>query len=417
MATRPTANTPRFSTSGTNTEPSSGKKAAGWAVNERVPAQWLNWLQWSAGEWVDYFARVLSGEAVTDIAINAANPSASVPVIDVTTTADGAATQFKLLFRFAISTVRHVSTYVGGSGSTRRFMIVSNARWTGTQWAPEDTAAPAIALALRGGSQNDVLELLYHAAGAANWADTAWLIGGFTVLTATSLHVTGPGPAVSAVFEGPVFIDDGLNVAVGIDTAGTLTVGGALTQNGPATFNDQATFNAAHVYLDDDVDIVHTTPQPTRKVQINLLDGIELGGNIGDGYDVINGYLHTTPGIDRFFEYPLTIPREASSWNLEVLWMSADSSHANAFAVFKSYRDLDTAASTPGPVTNMGSRTATVFSTTLAQYASLLSPVTETVEPYNNTYFARITIKGNPAGTNRLYALRLVYTDPGPRNG
>lgn len=416
MATRPTANTPRFSTSGTNTEPSSGKKAAGWAVNERVPAQWLNWLQWSAGEWVDYIARVLNGEAATDIAINAANPSATTPVIDVTTTADTASTQYKLLFRFAIGT-RHVSMHIGSSSSTRRFMLVSNARWTGTQWAPEDSSAPAVAVGLRGGSANDVLELLYHAAGAANWNDSAWAIGGFTVLTATTLHITGPGPGTSALFDGPVFIDDGLNVHDGIDTAGTLTVGGALTSNGPAVFNGVARFNAANITIASDVDLVHPSPQPVRKVQIPLLDGSELGGNIGSGYDFTNGYLATVPGIDRTFEYPLTLPRAVNSWNLEVLWMTPDSAHANAFAVFRQFRDLDTAASTPPTVENIGARTATVYSSTLAQYANLLTPLTDPVEPDKYSYFVRITIKGNAAGTNRLYGVRLVFNDPGPRNG
>ena len=42
-------------------EPSSGKKASGWAVNERPPFQYMNWLFYIIGsEWLNYF------ESVTD---------------------------------------------------------------------------------------------------------------------------------------------------------------------------------------------------------------------------------------------------------------------------------------------------------------------------------------------------------------
>jgi len=268
-----------------------------------------------------------------------------------------------------------------------------------------------------------VLELLWHAATAATWADSAWTVAGFTSLNAQTLHVTTPAPSVSAVFEGHVLINAGLNVVTGIDTAGTITAGGLLTANGAAVFNDQATFNASHVYLDDDVDIMHTAPQPIRKVQIPLLSGVLVMGGTSDsigagtGYDPTGNYLHTTPGTDRIFDYPLVIPRATNSWNVEVLWMTPDASHVNTFTVYKQPNDLDSAVSSPGGAINMGSRGATVFGTGNAQQAALASPITETVEPFNNTYYVRIILKGNAAGTNRLYAVRLVYSDPGPRNG
>jgi hypothetical protein len=40
-------------------EPSSGKKLAGWASNERPPFQFMNWLFWIVHEWVNYFESVI----------------------------------------------------------------------------------------------------------------------------------------------------------------------------------------------------------------------------------------------------------------------------------------------------------------------------------------------------------------------
>jgi len=417
MATRPTANTPRFSTSGTNTEPSSGKKAAGWLPNERVPAQWLNWLTWSAGEWIDYAARVFSGEAVTDLAINAANPSATTPVIDVTTNADGASTQYKLLFRFSLGTTRHVHLYVGSSGSTRRWVIVQNARWNGTQWASEDTSGPSAGIALRGGSLSDVLDLMWHAAGTATWTDGNWSSGGFGALSATSLHVTGTGPGVTTTLDGPVTITGTAKLTAN-DIDADNVVAAAMRSTSIVIAQDMRV-QGATLELYPSVDIVHTvvSGQPNRLVQLPLLSGDELGGDIGVGYDVFAGYLATVPGADRFFEYPVHIPRGCTSWNVHVLQMSPDSGHANGFVVLKLARDFDAPNSTPPIYENIGTRNAGTFDAAKAIPISLLSPITETFDPSAYSYIVRVTIKGNVAGTNRLYGVRLTFADPGPRNG
>ena len=42
-------------------EPSAGKKEAGWLPDERPPREFMNWLFFNIGEWIDYF------EGVTDI--------------------------------------------------------------------------------------------------------------------------------------------------------------------------------------------------------------------------------------------------------------------------------------------------------------------------------------------------------------
>ena len=53
-----TVGNPSFGT--VTIEPSAGKKQAGWGVGERPPAQFMNWLFFNIGEWIDYF------ESVTD---------------------------------------------------------------------------------------------------------------------------------------------------------------------------------------------------------------------------------------------------------------------------------------------------------------------------------------------------------------
>jgi hypothetical protein len=402
MSTRPTTPIPTWSTAGTNIEPSAGKKSQGWVVNERPPAEWLNWLQNSAGAWLQFLADVTSGSPTPDLLLNFANADLFTPLIDLTAATAGS--QYRLVARLNATGTTKVRLYVGNSN--RRFMLVSNAVWGGSSWVSEVTTATSTAIALYNDGSTNAVEFLQHPSSSSSWADNAWASGSVNALTVKSVHATGP--ATSA-------FDAGIN-ANDIATA-------TLTASGIATFNNVARFNAPNVELASGIDLVHPSPQPQRKVQIHLLAGTQVLGGAGDsigagnGYDVTNGYLHTTPGVDRYFDYALTIPRDTDSWNVEVLWMTPDSGHGNTFTVFKQSRDLDTAASTPPPVTNMGSRTATVFSTTLAQFASLLTPITEAVQPYNNNYWVRVQLKGNASGQNRLYGLRLVYDDPGPRNG
>jgi hypothetical protein len=424
MATRPTANTPRFSTSGTNTEPSSGKKAAGWAVNERVPAQWLNWLQWSGGEWIDYFARALFGEAVTDIAINAANPSATIPVIDVTTSADTASATYKLLFRFAITSTRRVALYVGASTNSRRFVLVQNASWNGSQWAPELTTAPATAIALRGSTTNEVIELLYHAASASAWADNAWSAGAFTALNTTTLHVTGTGPGVTATFDGPVTITGtGQLTANGI-VCDNITDTGFLTVAGTSTFNGPAVFKNNPVRIQADYDIIYDEfapdPQPERQRILPLCEGVIISNtSFYNCYNIINGYLYAGATDDLVLEYPLEVlPRGCIEWSIEALWQAPDSAHANSITVFCAERDHDLASSAPSIFRVVTTLPQATYNATFATTSKLPAPITtEAISPEIRTYFLRVFIKANAALTNRLYSLRVVFNDPGARNG
>lgn len=419
MVAKPTINTPRFSTSGPNIEPSAGKKAAGWAVDERPPAQWLNWLGWSAGEWIDYFAQVFAGIPVTDLLINYANPSATAPLIDVTTTADTASTTFKLLFRFALGGTRHVSMYVGGSASSRRFVLVQNATWTGTAWKAEDTSAPAAAIALRGGTATDVFELLWHVATASTWADNAWTVGGFSALNAQTLHVTQP-TGLSTTIEGDMLINGGLathNVnANGLITTVDLTATGDVNLDAPVHITQP------HLYLKSTVDIAHPTigdTQPRRYVQVPLSSGLETTPGVCT-YDTINGrWIGPASGAaDGAVDFPIVLPRGTLQWNVQVIWQSPDSAHANHLTLFRNVRDFTLASGLPPISEILATWTQGIFfSGTVAVTDGPATPQTDAVDPAFVSLFVRVFLKINPALNSRLYAVRYWFDDPGPRNG
>ena len=54
MATKPTERIPDWASGGTRTDPGAGKEASGWAVSERPPAQWWNWILGAIGDWLTW---------------------------------------------------------------------------------------------------------------------------------------------------------------------------------------------------------------------------------------------------------------------------------------------------------------------------------------------------------------------------
>jgi len=54
-----TVGNPSFGT--VTVEPSAGKKQNGWDIGERPPRQFMNWLFFNIGEWIDYFETTTDG--------------------------------------------------------------------------------------------------------------------------------------------------------------------------------------------------------------------------------------------------------------------------------------------------------------------------------------------------------------------
>lgn len=53
---KPTVRVPLWADTGPKTDPGAPREAAGWAVSERPPANWMNWLANARDQWLTYFA-------------------------------------------------------------------------------------------------------------------------------------------------------------------------------------------------------------------------------------------------------------------------------------------------------------------------------------------------------------------------
>jgi len=72
MTARPSTSPSWASTGGTRLEPSAGQKAAGFAVDDRPPARWVNFLWGILSDWKDYFGeRILNGATDDDVELTA----------------------------------------------------------------------------------------------------------------------------------------------------------------------------------------------------------------------------------------------------------------------------------------------------------------------------------------------------------
>lgn len=422
MSTRPTIPIPTWSTSGSNIEPSAGKKAAGWQVNERPPAEWLNWLDNSAGQWLQFLADVTAASPTTDLQFNFANPNALVPAVDVTVAP--AASAYKLILRALITPTIHAHIYAGTT--QKRLVVTHNALWNGSAWRCEDTTAPAQAYVLRASGTNDVFELLFHASTASTWSDAGWSNGVFnnlaagslsaTSITTTTIHATSTG--TGGVFDGDISA---------VDIACT-SVSAASVGAGQGTFThlhaDDAEIKTPHLYLYPGVDIVHPTsagPQPQRLVMLPLSDGIIITGqDFGDIYDPIGGFLSNNAAATLILEYPIRIPRHTLKLNVYACWMAPSATYAHQFSVLRADRDFNMASFTPGDLYTPGSdwqRTQNLFSTTFAYVQGLITPIDLDMDNSQQSFLVRVGLPYDSGGQTRFYGFGVKFDDPGPRNG
>lgn len=88
MTTRP-SKVPTWATTGSRVEPSDGRKETGWLVEDKPPAQYLNWMQGLNGEWLEFFRETtipqsISGSMRVLTDINANIVDASLEVLTIT---------------------------------------------------------------------------------------------------------------------------------------------------------------------------------------------------------------------------------------------------------------------------------------------------------------------------------------------
>ena len=142
MSGRPTKAAPEWATdAGTTLEPSSGRKATGWAASDRPPAKNFNWFWNTASNWIAYLALVqlknwiLGGGAQTSgavAAITSCPTSSAVPETTIVAVEDGGETIYSL---------DDGLTWAAGSGGTAT--LIEDVTSNGSASAPHFVAVGA----------------------------------------------------------------------------------------------------------------------------------------------------------------------------------------------------------------------------------------------------------------------------------
>jgi hypothetical protein len=401
---RPTVTLPTWATTGTKLEPPTGKRALGWIVDEPPPAEWWNHLQYATGEWLTFLNAVILGEATSDLALRFAQSSAAadiVPLLAATSVPNGA---YRLVARFpTTSPTIFASLYVGGSAS-RKFMLVYNASWNGTQWA-QNSAAVAQAIAI---NTTNALEVLTHPASPASWNDSAWASGSFDTINVTTLNATSI-TATSGTFTATLFgkntTCETLNATSYVNTD-DLKVETSLHLTGPIDIEYElaaAAIPMRYLQLDIMRPIVWNVSPPEP------LGTLEIYGTQG-----AVGNTHATNSV--WVEYPVAVPRGTQKVTLELTWRAFGPTVSNLAKLVWWPRAMGATNPQPAPPNtysqigadlNLPGFTATDVYVTSATFTGLLV--------INGESRYSVLVKLAPASA--LYGIRLGFADPGARNG
>ena len=434
MSTRPTTPIPTWSTAGTNTEPGAGKKSAGWTVNERPPAEWLNWLQHSAGEWLQFLADVTSGSATPDLKLNFSNTDMFAPLLEVTTAP--AAAGYRLLQRVLVNATQHANVYAGNGA--RRLVFAFNAVWGGSSWVCENSAQAASAFALVGDSSQNTLELLWHAATAGVWSDASWgrgnaLVnsfgatgGTFTNLTVTQDLTVQRDATVTRnltvgnniVVTHDITAEDIISNTLAVDNVYDRSAGGIIV-HAMTSLVAGATIDGDHLFLNDGVDIVHPGPvdaQPVRPMSLDMSLGQPVSG-FGDAYFSSEGaWLPVAASGGIRVRFPLHVPRATARIKIECVWTGNNIAQLNSAIVYKVVREFiggGTIMSIPPVPEQLGATITQGIATAGAIMNS--ATITYDFDPTLESYCVEARIADGTG--NKLFAVRYNLSDPGPRNG
>jgi hypothetical protein len=402
MSTRPTIAVPHWSTAGSNIEPSAGKKSEGWIVNERPPAEWLNWLQNSAGEWLQFLADATAGQPVADLLLNFANTDAFAALIDVTTTP--ASSNYRLVARFKINSTMHVRIYAGST--SRRLLLAYNAVWGGSSWLADNNTQPATAVALVNDGTTATFELLYHAATPSTWTDAAWSPGVFTTLNVQAIHAVGPG---ASQFD------------AGITSTSDITAATMRVTTGPLTL--KSTTDIAYATVGD--------TQPRRNVCIPMSSAFDMRRYLDPAVSPPTYVAYYDPNVDCWrgqvvaspagttypLLFPVSLPRGALRWSVRMMWHTPGT-HFNQATLYRVHRDFGLSTLTPPVPEPLDVFVQTAADITAVGDANVneFDVQTDPVDPAKYAYFVSVIVVPSPTG-NVLYSLRSWFDDPGARNG
>jgi hypothetical protein len=427
MARPPTPPT-NWASTGSKITPSAGKVAAGWTVNERPPAEWINYLDNNRDAWLTFLNDCTRGQPIVDLLLNFANTDMFAPLIDVTNAPP--ASGYRLVQRVVVTGSQHVNVYAGNTA--RRFVFSYNATWGGSSWICENASQPAVAFALLGDGSQNTFELLWHAATGATWPDSAWgrgnaLVNSFSAVAGSFTNLT---VTQDLTVQRDILLTRDLTVGRGVTvtedvhcknvvvtaaiTAPDVTVTGDLT-TGPVHVN------SAHLYLDTDVDIVHSPPaaaQPYRWVCQDLGNPARWPSAGSVTYDGNYGSWHTTPaGGAVQLEFPLHIHRGTLRITAYAVWQCAVLGAVNKLRLYRWPREFilgGTLLALPSAAVQIGTTLTQAIATPsgcVCDSATFDYDFDPTLERYA---FVVELLDGT---ANYLYSVRLGFADPGPRNG
>lgn len=364
--TRPTSN---LDWGGSQVEPSGGEKTAGFAFEDQPPAEWFNWLLGNVDQWIKY----LDAEKLLDVE----QDSADVPIIATTNVATdhpgSSSNKWKLFFRMYLPDGTKVRFYAG-NGVDGNWAITTNAAWqpanANQNWISDASGQGSRILR----DQDDGLHLYGKAPTASSWEDDEW---------DTAL--------------GTLFIGDDVHAG------DKLTCGGNAEVTGNALIGGEA-FADAYRY---------NSPLPTRSVLVPILDAQRVNNAAVSadttGWDVsaaVSRLQALSAGTSCYVPISRWLPNGATLNSIDVLVDQATSAGIVCTAQKVSHN-----FASPG-LTTTSIGTATGNSSTGLKVITI-SSIAHTVASDADTLHVLLT---SGAIADRVHAIRLNYTDPGPRN-
>ncbi len=240
---------------GTQTEPSGGLKASGYAAGDRPAAEHVNWLLDNFADWINY----LDLEKLSSVTLaTSTDPVFGSPSISHDHPSS-AANKWKLLLEGRLLSNLYARLYVGDDtgGAGGHFAITVNAKWdaaSGAQnWFKDDTTK--ISTILWAGPTGN-LAWFQRAAGAGTWT-SSWDAGVGDVSVGGALAIGTDLSVTDDLTVGDDLIVTGAAIAGTVTTTGDVTSGADVVVTG---------------------DVVYASPVVVRK-QLPLLNG-HITGNV-----------------------------------------------------------------------------------------------------------------------------------------
>lgn len=427
MPTRPTVPIPAWCTTGAKIEPSAGKVAQGWLVNERPPAEWWNWIDNSTGQWLAFLDALTRGDATPDLALNFASLAHTTPLIDVSIAPP--ASGYKLVLRTLVGTV-HQALYSGATA--RKLVLATNAVWDGSNWHCENTSQVATAIALFSDGSRTSCELLYHAATASTWADSAWLHGNIslqdiaaatinaTTVTATTVNATTVAATTinANTVAAPTISGSTLTASTVVNTVHLSVADDAVV--GSLECQDSNVLLAPSIQIDYKHAVV--TDLPRRYINVPLSQG-KAWPDVATlpTFQPDNGVWLPGNGPCRI-EFPFAVPYGCLHVQCYAVYRSRDPSGPNKLQLWHWARSFDDTAGLMAPPSAgeaLASKTQTVFSNAAGDENKVICEtlnygVPDGVEPGTDRYSIVVTLDSSVGAA--LFGAGVAFRDPGPRN-